>query len=137
MVDKRIKNNLLLFFMSGLLIVITIAAYFQQKQVLYKEQELKALKLNYTKKDNTSSSYSNILKDINNKEYVEIKRISKDSEMDYVVNIELEVKGEIEKLYSFLEMMNKKDNFYGIKELEIKALDNKKNITYIVLKFLI
>lgn len=137
MIDKRVENNLLLFFMIALLIVITTVAYFQQMQVVYKEQELKALKLNYTKKDNTNSSYSNILKDINNKEYVKIKRIVKDSEKDHVVNIELELKGETEKLYSFLEMMNKKDNFYDVKELEIKALDNKKFISYIVLKFLI
>ncbi|MCY6354064.1 hypothetical protein [Clostridium sp. ZS2-4] len=137
MVDKRVKNNLLLFFISVLLIVITIAAYFQQKQVLYKEQELKTLKINYTKKENTNSSYSNILKGINNKEYVRIKRIVKENEIDHVVNIELEIKGEIEKLYSFLEMINKKNNFYGVKELEIKTLDNKKFISYVTLKFLI
>jgi uncharacterized membrane protein YhiD involved in acid resistance len=126
MVNKRVNNNLVLFFMSVLLIVITTVAYFQQNQVLCKEQELKELKSNYTKKDNTNSSYSSILKDINNKNYVDIKRIVKDSEKDHVVNIELELKGEIEKLYSFLEMMNKKDNFYGVRELEIKALDDKK-----------
>lgn len=135
MIDKRVKNNLLLFFMSILFIVITTVAYFQHKQLLYKEEELKALKLNYTKKDNTNNSYSNILKDINSKEYVAIKRIVKDSEIDHVVNIELQLKGETEKLYSFLEMMNKKDNFYGVKELEIKVLGNKKFISYIVLKF--
>ncbi|MEL7596775.1 MAG: hypothetical protein AAGU01_01090 [Clostridiaceae bacterium] len=137
MVNKRVNNNLVLFFMSVLLIVITTVAYFQQNQVLCKEQELKELKSNYTKKDNTNSSYSSILKDMNNKNYVDIKRIVKDSEKDHVVNIELELKGEIEKLYSFLEMMNKKDNFYGVKELEIKALDDKKIISYIVLKFII
>lgn len=137
MVNKRVNNNLVLFFMSVLLIVITTVAYFQQNQVLCKEQELKELKSNYTKKDNTNSSYSSILKDMNNKNYVDIKRIVKDSEKDHVVNIELELKGEIEKLYSFLEMMNKKDNFYGVRELEIKALDDKKIISYIVLKFII
>lgn len=137
MVNKRVNNNLVLFFMSVLLIVITTVAYFQQNQVLCKEQELKELKSNYIKKDNTNSSYSSILKDMNNKNYVDIKRIVKDSEKDHVVNIELELKGEIEKLYSFLEMMNKKDNFYGVKELEIKALDDKKIISYIVLKFII
>lgn len=137
MVNKRVNNNLVLFFMSVLLIVITTVAYFQQNQVLCKEQELKELKSNYTKQDNTNSSYSSILKDINNKNYVDIKRIVKDSEKDHVVNIELELKGEIEKLYSFLEMMNKKDNFYGVRELEIKALDDKKIISYIVLKFII
>lgn len=137
MVNKRVNNNLVLFFTSVLLIVITTVAYFQQNQVLCKEQELKELKSNYIKKDNTNSSYSSILKDMNNKNYVDIKRIVKDSEKDHVVNIELELKGEIEKLYSFLEMMNKKDNFYGVKELEIKALDDKKIISYIVLKFII
>lgn len=137
MVNKRVNNNLVLFFMSVLLIVITTVAYFQQNQVLCKEQELKELKSNYIKKDNTNSSYSSILKDMNNKNYVDIKRIVKDSEKEHVVNIELELKGEIEKLYSFLEMMNKKDNFYGVKELEIKALDDKKIISYIVLKFII
>lgn len=137
MTNKRVNNNLVLFFMSALLIVITTVAYFQQNQVLCKEQELKELKSNYTKKDNTNSSYSSILKDINNKNYVDIKRIVKDSEKDHVVNIELELKGEIEKLYSFLEMMNKKDNFYGVKELEIKVLDDKKIISYVVLKFII
>ncbi|MCY6370327.1 hypothetical protein [Clostridium ganghwense] len=135
MINERFKNNLLIYLLSILLIIGVIFAKFQKKNLLHKQQQLQQLKINKTTKNNKHYTYTDILKDINNKDYVQIKRILKDNETPNLVCLQLEFKGEVKKLYSFLQMIKRKENFYGVKELEIKILENKNIYTNVILKF--
>jgi hypothetical protein len=129
------KGSILLIALIGIIIIIALNFIVVQRISFQKEKLESFSYTDTTKKKVSNIQYSNIIKDIEKREYIKIERIVNNMDSN-IVNINLKFKGTLYLLEIFIEDIKNKDNFYSVSSIKLKRENNETYIGELSINFI-
>lgn len=119
--NKNIKYIFLLSVMFGLIIISVIINYFSKEDIIIKREKLEKLSsVQILDRKPKGINYSNVLKYLENQNYLKIKKIDSNYKDEKLFHIDLEFKGDRDKFNKFIENIKEEQNFYSIDSMQFK-----------------
>lgn len=138
MFKKNTKNNLIIVFLLLILLCASYFEYSEYKNLVSKKEEINSLNVFNDKVKCKKFNYSDTLKEFFRENDIKIVKINEYSDkLNNVMSIELNYKGDLKRFYDILSMLQKKENFIGIKKVKVESYVNNEIVTYVVCDFAI
>lgn len=129
------ESSILLITLIGVIITIILNFIIVKKISFQKEKLENSSYTDTTKKEVSNIKYSDIIKDIEEKEYIKIERIVNNMDSN-TVNMNLQFKGTLNLLKIFIDDIKNKDNFYSVSSIKLKHENNKTYIGELSINFI-
>ncbi|MCY6483745.1 hypothetical protein OW763_05200 [Clostridium aestuarii] len=133
--NEKLRFNYARIILLMIVAVVIISGNFQKHKFNDKKEQLAKVHCVELPKKYIKYRYSNILDGIGNNENINIKKIVKRLDSKPIVSVCLELKGEVSVLSNFIKLIEKKDEFHKISNIEIKKLQNQEIISSMTIEF--
>lgn len=124
----KAKKNLIIYILAIVFSSSFILNCFQIREIKNKEIELERVSFNEAMVKKPLRNYYNIIKSLEDKEYIDIKKINNNEGDKNFISIDIEFEGNYTLLENFFETLKKDESFKKINFIKLKK---KKEETFL------